>query len=164
MRSISRHHLVSALFNHHGALSLRRLQDAIDGVRGAVEARLHVSMIDCFALLRSDRDTANRPSRNRPSRNRPSANRPSRSTELVKGRTNRRARNPDEPGIGLIHLYDQIERSRLSINAQPRHHTAVSGCEETEARSQCRRQRHIEATIFPGMVRCISTGSAPSRT
>ena len=96
MRSISRHHLVSAFFNHHGALSLRRLQDAIDGVRGAVEARIHVSMIDCFALLRSDRDTANRPSL---------------LTELLEGRTNRSARNLDEPRIGLLHLYDRIECS-----------------------------------------------------
>jgi len=53
-------------------------------------------MIDCFALLRSDRDTANRPSL---------------LTELVEGRTNRSAPNLDEPRIGLLHLYDRIECS-----------------------------------------------------
>jgi hypothetical protein len=57
---------------------------------------------------------------------------PSLLTELVQGNTDRSAGDFDEPRIGLIHLDDQIERTRhrQCTNEQRGDHTAVTGCEE----------------------------------
>jgi hypothetical protein len=57
---------------------------------------------------------------------------PSLLSELVQGNTDRSAGDFDEPRIGLIHLDDQIERTRRRhcTNEQRGDHIAVTGCEE----------------------------------